>query len=293
VSAGMSMQAPAILQMPSQMPSHVAALGWLPTSGRNTQAQLALPTDLFMVTVHCGDMLGTSGASQPALELAVTLLRTRPERFRSSAAGELAFALLAPAGLLALLRAPLEGAADRRMPLAQFCSPDELSALRDALLSEANPLLRMSLFGSWIETRIKQRHHFGAQQQRVAEAATFIQQHPGALHLVELRSVLHVSQRQLERDFRFWLGVSPAVYARLVRFQRAAMALAGGETLSDAAAGQAFADQSHMNRAFRQLSSLTPRQFVHLARPWRHAERRALAGRVVVVEAPPETGVGV
>jgi AraC-like DNA-binding protein len=275
------------------MPLHVAALGWLPTPGSDAQAQLALPTDLFMLTVHCGDRPQAPGAQPAALELAVTLLRTRPERFRSRAVGELAFALLTPAGLLALLRAPLEGAADQRVPLAQFCRPDELRALRDALLNETDPALRVRLFGTWIESRIKQRHHFGARQQRLAEAATLIQGNPEPLNLAQLRSDLHVSQRQLERDFRFWLGVSPGVYARTVRFQRAAMALVGGEPFSDAAAGQAYADQSHMNRAFRLLSSLTPREFVRLAKSTRHADRRTLAGRMVVVEAPAETGVGI
>jgi AraC-like DNA-binding protein len=273
--------------MNGSLPSHLAALGWLPTPGGESRAQLALPTDLFLVTVHCGDGSRAPGGSPPALELAVTLLRTRPEQFRSRVAGDLAYALLTPAGLLWLLRAPLHGAADRRLPLARFCSPVELHALRDALLDEADPAARMRLFGAWIEGRIKQRHRFGVQQQRVAEAAALIQGHHGPLDLAALRGGLLVSQRQLERDFRFWLGVSPAVYARIVRFQRAAMSLAGGEALSDAAAGHAYADQSHLNRAFRQLSSLTPREFAHVAsQPRRHAERRALAGRVVLVDAP-------
>lgn len=144
----------------------------------------------------------------------------------------------------------------------------------------------MQLFGAWIESRIKQRHRFGAQQQRVAEAAMRIQRHPGPVDLAGLRSELMVSQRQLERNFRFWLGVSPAVYARTVRFQRAAMSLAGGEALSGTAAGHAYADQSHLNRAFRQLSSLTPREFARRsAGPQQHAARHALAGRVVVIDA--------
>jgi hypothetical protein len=79
--------------MSAALPAHVAALGWLPTPGHHAQAHhLALPTDLFMATVHCGG-LQDGGSPQPALEMAVTLLRTRPERFRSRAAGELAFAL--------------------------------------------------------------------------------------------------------------------------------------------------------------------------------------------------------
>jgi AraC-like DNA-binding protein len=261
---------------------HMAALGWLVTPGHNAQAQhLALPTDLFMATVHCGH-------AQPAPEMALTLLRTRPERFSSSTAGELAFALLTPAGLLALLRAPLDGAADRRIALAQFCSAAEQRALHDALHAEVNPQRRTALFGAWIESRIGQRHRFGAPQQRIAEAATLIQHDSSPPDLAALRRGLRVSQRQLERDFSFWLGVSPAVYARLVRFQRAAMALASGLAPSHAAADHAFADQSHLHRAFRRFSALTPREFAHLAsRPLRHAERQALAGRVVVLDAPP------
>lgn len=267
--------------MSSALPQHLAALGWLATPGHDARAQhLALPTDLFMATVHCNP-------TQPALEMSLTLLRTRPERFSSSAAGELAFALLTPAGLIALLRAPLDGAADRRIALAQFCVAAEQRALHDALHAEADPQRRTALFGVWIEGRIGQRHRFGAPQQRVAEAAALIQHDTGPLDLAALRRGLRVSQRQLERDFRFWLGVSPAVYARLVRFQRAASALASGHAPSHAAADHAFADQSHLHRAFRRFCALTPREFVHLAaRPRGHAERQTLAGRVVVLDAP-------
>jgi transcriptional regulator GlxA family with amidase domain len=267
--------------MSSALPPHVAALGWLATPGLDAQAHhLALPTDLFVATVHCGH-------AQPALDMSLTLLRTRPERFSSRAAGELAFALITPGGLLALLRAPLDGAADRRIALAEFCGAAEQRALHDALHAEADPQHRTALFGAWIEGRVGQRHRFGVPQQRVAEAAALIQHGSGPPDLAALRRGLRVSQRQLERDFRFWLGVSPAVYARLVRFQRAAMALASGHALSHAAADHAFADQSHLHRAFRRFSALTPREFVHLAaKPRRHAERQALAGRIVVLDAP-------
>jgi AraC-like DNA-binding protein len=83
------------------------------------------------------------------------------------------------------------------------------------------------------------------------------------------------------------LGLSPAGYARLVRFQRAAMAISEGESLGQAAVGHAFNDQAHMSRAFRQLSGLTPGQIVRLsAAPQRAAQRRALAGRVALLDAP-------
>lgn len=269
--------------MTAATPPLVAALGWLPTAGPRGQPQLALPTDLYMVTLHCGE--DARGGAAPGMELAVTLLRTRPERFRSRSAGTLVFALLTPAGLLAFLRAPLEGLADRRLPLAAFCSADELRRLRDALLASPDPALRMQLFAGWIERRVAQRHRYGVAQQRLAEAAALIQDLQGPLDLAGVRRELRVSPRQLERDFRAWLGVSPATYARTVRFQRAAWLLAGGGALADTAAALAFADQPHLTRTIRQLSSLTPRAFARAAASCRAPGSRLLAGRVIVVDA--------
>jgi AraC-like DNA-binding protein len=266
----------------------MAALGWLPTSGRGGQPLLALPSDLFMVTVHCGGGAKPGDAQAEAtMDVAVTLLRTRSERFSSRSAGELAFALLTPAGLLALLRAPLEGVTNRRMSLGHYCRPGELSALRTALLDETDPGLRVRKLGAWIEERSRSRYRWAAQQQRVAEAAASIQHSEHGLNLEALRRALRVSPRQLERDFRHWLGVSPAAYGHIVRFQRAAMALASGSTPSETAAAHGYADQSHLSRAFRQLSSLTPRELARqAASPRRQAERQAVAGRLVVLELP-------
>lgn len=267
----------------------LAALGCLKTPGRQAGLQLALPTDLFIVTVHLSRPRVERAGADDALDLAVTLLRTRPERFRSSAPGELAFSLLTPAGLVALLRAPLHGQTDRRLPLAQYCSLAELRDLRGKLLAAPAAAARAQVFGAWIEARINQRHRFGRQQQRVAEAATGIQAAPGNVTLDVIRKQLHVSPRQLERDFRLWLGISPAGYARVARFQRAAAALASGQAFGQIAAQVEFADQAHLTRTFRQLSSLTPRQFVSaVSRPIDHGEHRRIAGRWILVDAPLE-----
>jgi AraC-like DNA-binding protein len=270
-----------------RLPPNLAALGWLATPGRQADPHLALPTDLFMVTVHRSRPCAPRSDADDALDLAVTLLRTRPERFRSSAAGELAYALLTPAGLVALLRAPLDGQTDRRLQLAQYCSPAELRDLRGKLLAAPAAAARTLVFGAWIEARLNQRHRLGWQQQRVAEAATRIQHAPGNVTLDVIRRELNVSPRQLERDFRLWLGISPAGYSRVARFQRAAAALASGQSLSHVAAQVEFADQAHLSRGFRQLSSLSPRQFVSaISRPISRADQRQLAGRWILVDAP-------
>ncbi|MDR6536158.1 hypothetical protein [Variovorax soli] len=64
------------------------------------------------------------------------------------------------------------------------------------------------------------------QAERVA-AATSLPEAP-ELSVDELARQHRVSRRELERDFRRWLGIAPAGCARLVRFQCAARAIADG-----------------------------------------------------------------
>lgn len=271
--------------------SGIAALGWLHTRAGSERAHLALPNDLFMVSLYDGGDDPDPGARPCEATLSVTLMRTRAERFRSRAQGRLLFALLTPMGLLSMLRAPLDGRVDQRLDLSAFCRPDERRGLRDEVLAASAPEVRSLRLARWLEARIQQRQGFGGPQARVAQAATSLLAQPGPADLQGLRQQAGVSQRQLERDFRRWLGVSLTGYARLVRFQQAAMAVASGQRLVDAATDHHYADQAHLNRSFRELASVTPREFAAAAaRPRRVLERGALAGRVVVVDAPARGG---
>jgi AraC-like DNA-binding protein len=266
---------------------YVPALGWLNTSAHTSPMQHVLPTDLFMVTVFRRDEASSSSnCHSHELEIYLTLLRTQPIRFKSHLAGQLGYGLLTPSGVLKLLRAPLNGALNQRIDLAQFSSPEEYRALRDRLLDAADADQRTRLLGKWLEERITRRHNYTTQQSRVAHAASCLQSCTGPLDLPGLCAQLAVTQRQLERDFRVWLGISPAAYARIVRFQRAAQAIAAGAGLADAAFAHHFSDQAHFNRSFRQLGEMTPKEFAARARrPQRAKEAQALAGRILMVDA--------
>jgi AraC family transcriptional regulator len=62
------------------------------------------------------------------------------------------------------------------------------------------------------------------------------------------------------RAFRAWYGCSLASYARLLRLDRAIrLTLETREPLARIAARAGFADQSHLHRAIRQRTGLTPR----------------------------------
>jgi AraC-like DNA-binding protein len=267
---------------------HLAALAWLEVNAPTGREHLAVPSDLYLLTVYGDDGLVCGPAQEPgALQVLVSLLRTQPATFQSLGQGRLALALLTPAGLMKVLRAPLRGQTDRRLPLAQFCGVPEERRLRGLLLGAADAGERLRRLGQWIESRVHQRQGMGTQQRRTARAASVLLQRGGAVDLDTLAQQLVVTRRQLERDFQLWLGTSPAGYSRLVRFQRAAAVVCSGGRFLDAVFEHHFADQSHLNRSVKALSGMTPGELAALASPpHRVLERAALAGRVLMLDVP-------
>ncbi|MBL0727275.1 helix-turn-helix domain-containing protein [Piscinibacter sp. HJYY11] len=108
----------------------------------------------------------------------------------------------------------------------------------------------------------------------------------------------HVSGRQLERDFVQWIGTSPRHLSQVVRLQAISRRAQRGAPLADIAADLGFADQAHMSRVVRQLTGLTPRNFVRsgVSRPWRQRGAAPLPAARCTCEgrsAPPEAESGV
>lgn len=266
------------------------AIGWMDVDATMGSAHLSIPSDLYLITVYCkeGFVCGEAGDGAD-LEVMVSTLRTRPALFRSFGQGHLAVALLTPLGLMTVLRTPIEGIADKRLPLEHFCGRYEQRRLRGLLGSAPTPQARMECFAQWIESRATARRNLSLAESRVAQATTALQADASspAADVPDLMSHVAISRRQLERDFKKWIGVAPAVYLRLVRFQRAAAAITDGMALGDAAAACGFADQPHLNRAIRDYAGVTPRELrVDASSPRRAAARAALAGRILSLDVP-------
>lgn len=79
--------------------------------------------------------------------------------------------------------------------------------------------------------------------------------------LDELAAAAGVSRSHLSRAFRQVEGLPPHTYQNQLRIQRAKSLLASGASLSDAASGVGFADQSHFTRVFREFTGATPGQY--------------------------------
>ncbi len=70
-----------------------------------------------------------------------------------------------------------------------------------------------------------------------------------------------LGRRQFERQFAEHVGMSPRVFLRIQRVNRARHRLRAGTSLARAAQWCGFADQAHLTREFRKLLGVTPLQY--------------------------------
>lgn len=91
-------------------------------------------------------------------------------------------------------------------------------------------------------------------------AIRLIRAHGGQVSTEALSKEVFVSERQLQRVFREYFGVTPKTYGRLMRFNRAASLLSNKDAInwSDISYTCGYADQAHFIRDFREFSGARP-----------------------------------
>lgn len=84
----------------------------------------------------------------------------------------------------------------------------------------------------------------------------------GAKQISHCAGDMQWSERRLERTFNEQIGLSPKLFARIIRFQSLlANAAKDNLTLLDNAFAAGYYDQSHMIRDFRNFAGVTPMEY--------------------------------
>jgi AraC-like DNA-binding protein len=156
----------------------------------------------------------------------------------------------------------------------RFLDRGDLSGLTDhdapcLLRSDRDLAPRLADNGAFEQRATLIAHHLGAiaadaDGADLSEtAARLIASKGGQLKIGDLADTLGVTRRQLERQCRRDLGVSPKMLARILRFRRATSLIARGEVRSgaDLAAAGGYVDQAHLIREFQEFAGTTPRLF--------------------------------
>ncbi|MCF3111214.1 helix-turn-helix domain-containing protein [Niabella sp. CC-SYL272] len=99
----------------------------------------------------------------------------------------------------------------------------------------------------------------------VTAALCYIHNNAGIISSGQLTRLLGYSERQVERKFLFETGNTPSAYAGILRIHRFLKYLEQhpNESLTRLAYNARYADQSHLIKAFRKVTGLTPTGYLN------------------------------
>jgi AraC-like DNA-binding protein len=174
------------------------------------------------------------------------------------------YAQLTPEAGLRLAGQALPEGSDPRVALCEVQARAPLVELEGLLASQASAQDQLAVLGAWLQERL-QRSSVTPQALRTARLAAGLFEAP-VRRIEEAARGEGLSRRQMERDFRQWLNVSPKHVSQVARTQAAMRLGLSGMPLADAAHSLGFADQSHMTNTVKKLARLAPAQLVRHAR---------------------------
>jgi AraC-like DNA-binding protein len=125
---------------------------------------------------------------------------------------------------------------------------------------------------------------------KIQTAAKMLHLHKGQFRVAELAECCNLSSRQLQRQFKDVVGVSPKALARAIRFEeiRRRLMFDPDQSLIDLAYEFGYTDQAHFIRDFRDLADRTPGEFAREMRTIRDVFRDH--GNVVFLQVPSARG---
>ncbi|MBE9399537.1 AraC family transcriptional regulator [Pontibacterium sp. N1Y112] len=158
-----------------------------------------------------------------------------------------------------------------QQPLTDFPEPIEphsqltlrltLNHIYDQLAKAQHPSERTLLLDDWLLHHLT---HSLSIQPDLTAALNWLEQQPQD-PIANLPHHVDLGQRQLERVFKQWVGISPKQYHRIVRINTVRSSLRNQShdiRLSDEAINAGYFDQAHMSREFKRVVGLTPGQYL-------------------------------
>ncbi|MCO4757314.1 MAG: AraC family transcriptional regulator [Oceanospirillaceae bacterium] len=156
-------------------------------------------------------------------------------------------------------------------PLADFLSPVEpysqltqrlaLTQVYDQLATTTCPSARTQILDEWLLHQLSDSLNV---QPNLTTALNWLEQQSQD-PIATLPQHVNLGQRQLERLFKQWVGISPTHYRRIVRVNTVRSRLRNSSyaiSLSNEAINAGYFDQAHMNREFKRVVGLTPGQYL-------------------------------
>lgn len=135
--------------------------------------------------------------------------------------------------------------------------PLVLNALLDELKSQTDQEAQINTLAQWLLQNLDQSQTTSS---TLSQAIAAIDPNSD---LQNLEQLIPLSLRQIERQFKTRVGMTPKHYQRLIRVKTAIEIMRENPTISlvDLAFESGYSDQAHMTREFQKLAKMTPGQY--------------------------------
>lgn len=135
-----------------------------------------------------------------------------------------------------------------------FVKEIPIKTLSDVLISSATHTEKVEAANKYFESGIPNV----PSQSAIDQAINKVISHHGMISVTQLSELAEVGERQLENLFSRYVGLSPKLYARVVRFSYIFELIKEKKSWSDLAYEAAFYDQSHFIRNFKAFTGENP-----------------------------------
>jgi AraC-like DNA-binding protein len=167
-----------------------------------------------------------------------------------------------PGGAYRFLPFPLDTLTDNQIPTTEVWGR-EGTHLEEAVLEASSDNERQRLVEEFLLRKLERT----TRRPRLEAAIEEIIRSRGQTRVHNLAGQIGLSSRQLEREFRTSVGLSPKALARIMRFQNLLRLVGEGPLREWAylALEGGYADQPHMVREFREFAGQCPSERVTVA----------------------------
>lgn len=168
--------------------------------------------------------------------------------------------VLQPYALHLLTGIPAQQLTDQLISMPLIFGPAG-QELEDSLILAPDHHSKLQLVTRFLIQRLQQCP--SGRDSTILQALPLIYQSKGWMQVTALSSGLHITERKLERKFSEQIGLSPKQFLRTIRFRQLLKALQQhpAPTLTRLAYDAGYYDQPHLNREFRLLAGITPKEY--------------------------------
>jgi len=238
--------------------AHVVHCTWtFEDDASQAEPQRIVPDGRCELVVHFGAPYREAGARQPQPRVVFAGQLTRPLWIEATGPSGVVGARFHADTARAFLGLPMGVATDRRLDGSELWpeAAQLAHAVRAGVTSEARR--------DAVLTFVARHCAKDEPDPVIAAAVSEMQEVGGAITVDEVAVGTGLGRRQLERRFLDAVGVSPALFANILRFRRVFDAIErdSARPWTDAAAAAGYFDQSHLIRDFRRFVGCTPTEF--------------------------------